>query len=397
MCPAWRPRPLWFAACAFSTCKSGSFGPATSLWIEDGRIRRIGDDAERNLASGTVTLDGVGRFVIPGLFDLHVHATGANQEAFLAYGVTSLRDTGGPIAYLNAIQDRGELTDLPVPRYFWAGEIFEGDRPYHGDTFLQIDTESDARAYVERLKARWASFIKVYPSLSWPLKRAVAEEAHRLGLPVVGHGTSPEEIVKSVTLGFFSLEHTSELNRDRAFDDELRMLAAAGTRWDPTVVVLGGDALLLRDEPERLADTKFLAFTPSWYVDVARSSGYFNARATGDLRGDVAGQLASIARGHALGVKLLVGTDAPNTEVFYGSSLHWELSRFVEGGLTPLEVIRLATSGVAEAVGATDLGAVQEGKLADLLLLDANPLENIRNTEKIWRVVKGGRVFDPRH
>ena len=129
--------------------------------------------------------------------------------------------------------------------------IFEGERPYWGDAFLQIDNEQDARDYVRRFKQSGASFIKVYPSLSWRLTGSVADEAQRLGLPVVGHGTSVEEIIKGVTLGFFSLEHATAV-----FDDVLQLLAASGTRWDPTVAVMGGDSLLLRDEPDRLTGPK---------------------------------------------------------------------------------------------------------------------------------------------
>jgi len=210
---------------------------------------------------------------------------------------------------------------------------------------------------------------------------------------VVGHGTSPEEIIKSVTLGFFSLEHTS--SPDPAFDDVLQMLAASGTRWDPTLAVMGGNSLLLRDDPEQLTDVKFKAFTPPSYIELARSGGYNTVTSTASLRGSLSAQLAAIERAHQLGVKLLAGTDAPNPECFFGSSLHWELARPVEAGISPAEVLRLATEGAAAAVGTEDLGTIAPGKLADIVLLQADPLENIRNTETIWRVVKGGWIFDP--
>lgn len=382
--------PVLLRAVRVLDLNAGGFGPPTSVLIEKGRIGWIGSEHDHRLPQGTTVIDATGRFAIPGLFDLHVHSVGANEEAFLAYGVTSLRDTGGGLAWLNAMQDRGEFTSLPVPRYFYAGEIFEGERPYWGDAFLQIDNEQDARDYVRRFKQSGASFIKVYPSLSWRLTRSAADEAQRLGLPVVGHGTSLEEIIKSVTLGFFSLEHATPV-----FDDVLQVLAASGTRWDPTVAVMGGDSLLLRDEPDRLTDRKFKAFTPSSYIDFAMFGGYNKDVATDALRGSLSAQLRTIGRGHHAGVTLLVGTDAPNPECFFGSSLHWELARFVEAGLSPLEVLRLTTQGAAAAVGAEDLGILASGKVADLVLLEANPLENIRNTETIWRVVKGGWIFDP--
>jgi imidazolonepropionase-like amidohydrolase len=372
---------------------SGKFGDASSLLLENGHFQWMGSENGHRLPAGTSVVDATGRFAIPGLFDLHAHAVGANEEAFFAYGVTSLRDTGGALAVQNGLQDRGDFTSNPAPRYFYSGEIFEGVHPYWGDSFLQIDNEQDAREYVRQFKQRGVSFIKVYPTLSWKLKRVVAEEAHLAGLPVVGHGTHVEEITKSVGLGFFSVEH--EIDEDRVYDDVLQMLAASGTRWDPTLAVMGADSLLLRDEPEELTNAKFKGFTPESLIAFAKSAGYYKATATDTLRGDVTRQLAALNRAKHLGVRLLVGTDAPNPECFYGSSLHWELARFVEAGFSPAEALRLATAGAAAAVGAEDLGAIAPGKLADLVLLGANPLDDIHNTETIWRVIKGGWLFDP--
>jgi hypothetical protein len=204
---------------------------------------------------------------------------------------------------------------------------------------------------------------------------------------------SLEEITKSTTLGFFSLEHTPLPNHE--YDDVLQMLASSGTRWDPTLAVDGADTLLIRDDPNVLTDPKFLAFTPESQIEFALNAGYYRAISTDALRGGVSAELVDLARAHKLGVKLLVGTDAPNPECFYGSSLHWELARFVDAGLPPIEVLRLATQGGAFAVGAEDLGAIAPGYLADLVLLEANPVENIRNTDTIWRVIKGGWMFDP--
>ena len=209
----------------------------------------------------------------------------------------------------------------------------------------------------------------------------------------MGHGTNIEEITKSVGLGFFSVEH--EIEEDRVYDDVLQILAASGTRWDPTLAVMGPDSLLLRDDLEELTNLKFKAFTPEASIAFAKSGGYYMATATDTLRGNVTRQLAALERAKHLGVKLLAGTDAPNPECFFGSSLHWELARFVEPGFSPADVLRLATADAAAAVGAEDLGTIAPGKLADLVLLGANPLDDIHNTETIWRVIKGGWLFDP--
>ncbi len=279
-----RPPPLLLRRVRVLDFAAGGFGPETSLLIEDGRIRWIGPESGRAIPPSAVVLDAVGRYAIPGLFDLHVHAAWANHEAnpdaFIAYGITSVRDTGGRLDLLNSLSDRGELTADPLPRYFFSGEIFEGARPNWGDAFLLLARGEDARAHVRLWKERGAHFIKVYPSLPWPLQRVVAEEARRLGLPVVGHGLSTEEIVKSVTLGYAVLEH----GPGNIADDLLQLLARAGTRWDPTLAIMGGHGLLLRDEPERLDDARFQTFVPEKSIREARGGGLFGRMPDSVLR-----------------------------------------------------------------------------------------------------------------
>jgi len=113
------------------------------------------------------------------------------------------------------------------------------------------------------------------------------------------------------------------------------------------------------------------------------------------LRGSVMNLLARLGEAHRRGVKLNAGTDPANPECFFGPSLHWELARFVQAGLTPLEALRTATEEAAAAVGTGDLGTLAAGKIADIVLLSADPLQDIRNTEAIWRVIKGGWLYDP--
>lgn len=248
---------------------------------------------------------------------------------------------------------------------------------------MQLSTPEDARNHVRRWKERGAHFIKAYSSLPWELHHAVAEESRRQGLPVIGHGLNLEEIVKGVILGYLGLEHCPmSLN-----EDVQRMLAAAGTRCDPTLAILGGHSNLLRREPGRLDDPKLRAFFSESFIRASRESGF---------PGMGGGRPVALRAAWLAGVKLHAGTDSLMTGTFFGPSLHWELEHLVEAGLKPLEVLRIATEEAARAVGAgAQLGTLTTGKLADLVLLDANPLDQIRNTQTIWRVVKGGWVFDP--
>ena len=386
------PKPLLLRGVRVLNFESGGFGSPTTMFIEQGRISWIGSESGRNIPSDAEAVDCAGKLVIPGLFDFHVHAGGANHASLIAYGVTSARDVGGSITGFNALKDRSESGAGPIPRYFFSGEIFEGENPTWGDGFLQIYDEPDAREYVRRFKDWGADFIKIYPALPWPLQHAVADEAHRLGLPVAAHAFTVEGITKSVTWGCTTLEHGDS---EQEFDDVLQMLSQSGTRWVPTLAVDGADALLLRDEPERLSDPKFRAFTPEGNIQEALFGSYMRSVDDTTLRGSVMSLLARVGEAHRRGVKLNAGTDPSNPECFFGPSLHWELARFVQAGLTPLEVLRMATEESAAAVGAADLGTLAPGKIADIVLLSADPLADIHNTEAIWRVIKGGWLFDP--
>ncbi|MHC4508862.1 MAG: amidohydrolase family protein [Planctomycetota bacterium] len=386
------PPPLLLRRVRLLDFESGAFGPETSLFIEQGRIRWMGPERGRKLPREAVIVDAGSRFAIPGLFDMHVHTGFYPQPAMLAYGVTSVRNVGQDLPWLNALADRSEATSDPVARQFYSGDMFRSTHPDLGEDRALIESEHDARAYVRRWKERGVHFIKTHPPITWQLRRAVAQEARRLGLPVVGHGVGLTEVTQSATFGYASVEHAS----NRFYDDVLQMLALAGTRWDPTLTIDVGNQLLLRNEPERLADEKFRAFTPEKRSRARQAENPFKVLSDTALRGRWVELLATVRAAHRKGVRLLAGTDAPLDEAFSGVSLHWELESFVQAGLAPLEVLRIATQEGAAAVGAEDdLGTIEPGKLADLVLLDANPLDDIKNTQTNWRVIKGGWLYDP--
>ena len=374
---------------------SGGFRGESSMLIEDGRIRWIDSDGDRSPPPGTAILDGGGRFAIPGLFDMHLHTevTGAYQKALLAYGVTSVRDVGAPLPLVSALADRGEFTPNPVPRYFYSGDSFEGVQPDPPPQYkVKPTSPEEARRYVRLWDQMGVSFIKVHPPISWPLQRVVADEARALGLPVVGHGVTLEEMIKSVTLGYRSLEHGPNAG---VYEDVLQLFATVGTRMTPTLDPNWGSSLRNRRDRKQFTDPKLQAFIPEWW-QITRGGPWSIDSPL--MRGLWAERLAAVRSAYEAGVALQIGTDAQNgvPRRYHGVSLHWELENFVEASIPPLEVLRIATQEAAVAVGAEDdLGTLEVGKLADIVLLDANPLEDIKNTQTIWRVLKGGWVFDP--
>jgi imidazolonepropionase-like amidohydrolase len=244
-------------------------------------------------------------------------------------------------------------------------------------------------------KQQGVRFIKTHPPISWPVRRAVVDEARRLGLPVAGHAAIIEELTRSVVWGHTFIEHAGGPG-GRVYDDVLQLLASAGTRWDPTLMLMGVGIVWAREEPERWDHPKLRAFVPEEVRRVVTSLAWSGVDVRA-LRGLWYEQLAQIRDAHRRGVKLHLGTDAQFWEMTYpGSSLHMEMELFHEAGLTPLEVLRLATIEAATALGVQDdLGSLEVGKLADIVLLDSDPLKDIRATQAIRRVIKDGRVFDP--
>ncbi len=341
------PQPLLVRRVRALDFSSGTFGPEGSVFVDGGRIRWIGPEDGREIPSGTRVLDAEGRYAIPGLFDVHNHVEGVagSQAEWIANGITTVRDMGGRVGLMAALAERSLLLSSPIPRYVYSGDFLRGHPSNKPRGSMLVRSEDQVRSGIRRNRDGGASFIKVYFSVPWPLQLAAADEARRWGLPIAAHGQHVHEVVREVILGYRFLEHVDP--DGRFYDDVQQLLALSGTYWTPTLSLGGTDQLL-----------------------------------TGDL-----------PRAKATGVNVLIGTDAPAKR---GTQLHAEMESFVQAGFTPLEVLETCTRTAAEALGvAQDLGSLEAGKLADMVILDADPLENIGNTRTIWRVVKGGWVFDP--
>ena len=370
--------------------KTGQFTNATSVYLEDGKISWIGSPSGKKLAANTERINGGGRYAIPGIMDSHIHSAWHNQQItedkLLAYGVTSIRDVGSRLDLINSLKERGAVTNLPIPRYFASGEIFEGMVPLWGDAFMEINTMQEARDYVKYAKAHGADFIKVYASLPWYLKSEVAAEAARQNMPIVGHGIALDEITRSINFGIQSIEHSGPNG-----NDILQMMKNAGTYLDPTPTIFSaGNTAKLADSST--LDKKFTTFIPEPEI---KAAGFGRKPSEGQLSG-WKNTLAALKRIFDSGIPLLDGTDALMTGVFHGPSVHWVLQFYSESGIPNIEVLKLATLTAAKSVGADEfLGSLEPGKIADILLLDKNPLHDISNTMKIWRVIKGGNTFDP--
>ena len=357
------PPPLLLRNVRILDFKAGAFTEDTSLLIEDGRIKWIGAEASHTLPGDLKVLDGGGRFAIPGLFDMHTHTATpihsqsardvSQMELWIAYGVTSVADMGSDTGTLQAWADRRNGFGAPIPRVFHYGSMIEATPFIWGGSAYGASDEQ-LRDIVHLEKKEGVVGVKSYFTLSWPLHRALAAEAFKQGLPVSAHGLFSEEIIRGALIGHAMKAHMLPVNVYN--DDLLQLLAATGTYWTPTLAVVFG--LFPEGSPLRTA------------------------------------MIAELKRAYQAGVPLLAGTDSLNPKDNYGESLHAELQYFVRAGISPIEVLQIATQRSASAVGAGDLlGSLEPGKIADVVLLDANPLDDIANTLTTWRVVAGGRLF----
>ncbi len=377
---------------------SGAFGPEVSMFLDGGRIAWIDSQGAREVPPGTQVVDAEGRYAIPGLIDMHNHVEApywgvdGYQEAQIAYGVTTVRDMGEPLEWVAALAERSSLTSSAVPRYLYPGDMLIAGWGGYRESATLVRSEDQARSGIQRHRDAGASFIKLHPPLPWPLQLAAADEARRFGLPMAAHGMIVQEVVRGVTLGYAFLEHLESFSRFHG--DVQQLLAMSGTYWTPTLAVMGARGALAIEEPERLADAKFCAFFPgSCRRDVGGEESEADSTEIRWYRMLLENIVGDVREARIRGANLLLGTDRPD---YPGYAMHVEMESFVRAGLTPVEVLKLSTWGAAAALGIErDLGMLEPGKLADLVLLDADPLEDIKNTQTIWRVIKGGWVFDP--
>jgi Amidohydrolase family len=383
--------------------------------ISGNRISQIVDSGSGQVTYGEV-VDGSGKFLIPGLWDMHTHLAYVGDvtcTTLVAHGVTSVRDPGGALDTVDWFRTRIEQGSLIGPRIFRAGPVLDGSKPNARDR-LVIDTADDGRRAVSFVKARGVDFIKVHNGAPPAAYFAMLADAKKQGLAVVGHIPYDVDPGEAIDAGHQSIEHIVSLlegpvrrkvaagmAQEQAIaeftDTEAARLArkmvTKGTWFDPTLVTYWYRTHQWefrdgKDPRERYVTSSARSFQKG-FTQLPDNPGVRRALATGFER------FLEITRIlHREGVRFLVGTDIAGTFPYPGSSVHEELAWLVKAGLTPMEALVAGTRNGAEAVGRLrDLGTIERGKLADLVLLGANPLTEITNTQKIAAVIANGRLF----
>ncbi len=420
--------------------ESGQRRPGMSVVISGNRIAQIGRLRRSDFAQGARIVDGSGKFLIPGLWDMHVHTAypgmlNVMSPLYTANGVTAVREMFGTIAAIKSWRDAVTSGALAGPRVVGAGHILDGPKPIWPGSAAAA-TPADGRRIVDSLKKAGADFIKVYSLLPRDVYLAIADEAKKQHIWFEGHVPEAVDFREASNAGQRTMEHLTGMPiacssreaefraaRTGALGDQqawrriateqgplirdsydakkcadLFALLKKNNSWQvPTLVVNRNMAYL--DDPSLGTDAR-LKYIPKWLssgwdpktdfrLKDRTSDQWRGAKKTYDLQLQIVGEM------YRAGVPILAGTDVLNPYCLPGFSLHDELEYLVKAGLTRIDALRAATLNPARFFEATDsLGTIAPKKVADLLLLDADPLADIRNTTRISAVLANGRLYD---
>jgi imidazolonepropionase-like amidohydrolase len=360
-----------------------------TVLIAGDRIADLGPSAVAAVPKDARVLEGKGKFLIPGLWDMHGHLSDATQTAFplmILNGVTGVRDMGGKLSEIDTWRLEIKTGARIGPHIVRAGPFVDG--PKEGVTNrLTVTTPEEARAAVLHLKQEGVDFIKVHNALPRDAFFALMDEAHKQHIPVAVHLPKGISSAEASDAGVASLEHTETL-----IESQLWRRGATAKDIDQALAELEGT--------EGTALFATFAKNGTWYVPtmVAYERGFVLwSNHAEDLvpRLEVHRKLVEIVRKmHKAGVRMMTGSDFSDWALVPGVDLHNELALFVEAGFSPLEALQAATKSPADFLGKGDsYGTVEKGKVADLVMLDFDPLEDISHTRKINTVILGGKPF----
>ena len=418
--------------------------------VTGNQISAIGKTGKVRVPKNSQIIDATGKFLIPGLWDMHVHVLGQERidtflQLFIANGVTGIRDTGTTEkGFANLAQLRKEIADGTRigSRIVAAGRILDGAKPAVPENSIPFTNETEARQAVRFLKQSGADFIKVYDGIPRGQYFAIIDEAKKQNIPVAGHIPAEVTSFEASDAGQKSFEHLGNILRscstlepktiDERADSLVKPSGKPGDFSHIPARIAERTRIALETYDERKCQSLFakLAKNKTWQVPTLATKRPLSLVDDGTFFNDVRmkyitpteledwkpennfflkyrtpefivqkkrlyqKELELTGAMHKAGVPFMTGTDIPGAYTYPGFSLHDELALLVQTGFTPLEALQTATVNPAKFLGLEkSLGTVEKGKVADLVLLDANPLDNIANTKRISGVMVGGRYL----
>lgn len=365
--------------------------------VTGGRIVAVGKRGAVAIPAGAKTIDVTGKTIIPGLVDAHAHGPQGSDELVpqqnwslvqnLALGTTTIHDPSSRSAEIFPAAEMQRAGLILGPRIFSTGEIVYGAKA--ADVYAQIDSLDDALAHVRRLKAQGAHSVKNYNQPRREQRQQVVAAARQENMQVVAEGGSLFGMdMNLIADGNSTLEHNVPLGV--FYEDVVSFFAASKTAYTPTLVVsYGGPAgdPYWRQATDIYDHPLLKAHTPPAEL-AADGARRVKAPESDYVDDDNAREATKVAR---RGVLVSIGAHGQQA----GIGSHWELWSFVRGGMTPVEALAAGTITAAKSLGmAKDIGSLEVGKLADLVVLDADPTTDIRNSDKVRQVMLGGRLYD---
>ena len=422
--------------------------------IKSNKIYQIFDSSNKKLSNKNIIYNGTNKFLIPGLWDAHVHfafeesLAESMSDLFLAYGVTSVRDTGGDIDFVNKFKRESKNDPDTHPRIMVAGplidgeyNVYDGSSDQHPPLSIQTISEKDLLKEVSYLIKKNVDFLKAYEMLTLNQFKALTNIAKENNLKLTGHVPLSMDVISASNMGLNSMEHfrNFELSVSKNSDE---LLSKRKSLLKNSKKLSGGklrssihslqrmDAINTIDSVKLNQVINVLVKNQTWqiptlflYRTFANKTFKLNSwienfnffpsevrekwiskiskideKVNKDRQGYSNWALEIVNLMNRKGVKFMAGTDAPIFFLIPGLSLHDEISMLSEGGLSNLEAIKSATYNPSKYFGMeNELGSIKVGQIADLLILKKNPLENIRNTKEIETVIKNGNILNRKY
>ena len=435
--PKDQPEMLIFTNVNVVNTRDGGVEEGVTVVITQDRITgvgRVGFVPERR---NIHVINANGKYMIPGFWDMHVHSAFVSPKwdekviypLYIANGVTGVRDMGGDPDVLQSRRSRIESGELLGPHLFMAGPFLAGGKS--DQQTIAVNTPEEARRAVDAVKGRGEDFVKILSNIPRDSYFAIADEAAKQKISFVGHVPYSVSAREAVTAGQKSIEHlTGILLACSSREDDLRaqevtalashnyaayqklssqvigtydqtkartlfmQTAQSGTWQVPTLVWTQASSRI--DDPNLESDPrlKYVPVSVREQWNPAKLLKTTSPEELAELKVE-AGRVVELVKAmHGAGVQFMAGSDGPDPYVFPGFSLHDELEWLVQSGFTPLQALQAATFNPALFLDKLDnYGVAERGHIADLVLLDANPLQDIHNTRKIFGVVLGGKYY----
>ncbi len=420
--------------------------------VKGEKILKVGYANELQLSPENKIIDGTGKYLMPGLWDAHVHFAYMEELApsmfdlFLGYGITSVRDTGGEINFVKSWKDKALEDPNNAPRVMIAGplldgipNVYDGSSPSLPPLSVGLATEDAITKKLNELDSLGVDLLKAYEMLSPEQFAQITKIAKEKGFKVTGHVPLSMDVISASNAGLSSMEHMRNLelscasNADELWQQRLELLKAekdsAGGALRSKIHDLQREVAVKNYDDNKANEIlKVLAKNETWQIPTLALSAFLTNRHFENEdwqesitflpdpieqewkeRAEAVNKtpvtpfriqysdwfITMVNKVHKAEIEIMAGTDSPIALLTPGQSLHEELVMLVKAGLTPLEAIKTATMNPAKYFNLEkELGLIQEGMWADMVLLDANPIEKIENTKTINAVIKNGKYFD---